>query len=90
MRYKLPFPVKVTRKWWEPDFSTMNYAAGKEKSLTQNGAYVETHHQAWGNMTVMDVIDTEECVIRPKHFKETYLKIHALWLAGKLEEWRGD
>ena len=83
-KYRLPFPIMVTTTWTIP--SPDNPWRSISSSLTQKGAYVLSYCQkAYGGIMCMDVIDTEGCVIRPKRFKETYMKIWEMWQAGKLE-----
>lgn len=88
-KYKLPFPVTVTTKWQTQ--SPGNPWITVPASMTQKGAYVlEFQQKAFGGITCMDVIDTEGCVIRPKRFKETYMRIWELWQAGKLEPYKEE
>ena len=87
---KLPFPVTVTVEYYEPDYSRFDYGPGHKKSYTQKGAYIQIHYQAWGDMYVLDVIDTDGCVIRPKRFPETYMKIYELWRSNKLEPYKEE
>ena len=88
IKFALPFPVTVTVEYYEADNTRFNYGMGEKKSYTQKGAYVQTHYQAWGDLIVMDVIDTEGCVIRPKHFPQTYMEIYELLRAGKLKPYK--
>lgn len=86
-KYALPFPVTVHVEWTEMVVHEDCRISWVKKGYTQKGAYVETHVQTVGGVSipVMEVMDEDDCHIKPKRFPQVYMKIYNLWQKNGLQ-----
>lgn len=86
-RYKMPFPLTVSKEWKEyKDLTTFEV-----KKITQKAAYIEISDRGYLNSLVLDIIDDNGCTINVQRMgiQKVYLKCWDMWRDGKLTKING-